>query len=421
MSNRYPVGYIRRSTADNANPGDVSKEAQEAAVHDLAAHDGHNGELRIFTDWGRSADEAQEAHRAAFLSMLAAIERGEVSAVYAYALDRLYRSMRTFVRLTDAAKAHGVRIVTAREGVLGGDGSPMARAFAEITAVFSSLELNTIKARNRGAAAARAARGDAMGQPPYGSRIVRDATGAALKPIRWEDDPSRPLVPVLEAYSRAGSVLGACKLLNAAGVPNARGGDLWQPTSLALILDRAGVLPPRGRRRVYSRGSVLAGLVRCHCGRTMTPDLARGGLYCAKGKWQGKAIHGPSWAGGAYVLAAVRAEADRLHIPFDAVELGQEDDAARESLAERKRRLSLAYAAGALDDATFRTELAAIEATVQRIVAAAEIVKLPAIDWTWPTAKLNATLRAMFETVVMDEQMRVAEIVWRGRVREWRA
>ncbi|MFH1474440.1 MAG: recombinase family protein, partial [Chloroflexota bacterium] len=130
---RYPIAYLRRSSADASDPGDVSREAQEAAVRELARRDGHNGELRTLTDWDRSADEAKESKRAGFLAMLAAIERGECEVVYAASLDRLYRSMRTFVRLTDAARAHDVRIVTLREGVLGGDGSPMAQAFAEIT------------------------------------------------------------------------------------------------------------------------------------------------------------------------------------------------------------------------------------------------------------------------------------------------
>ena len=157
---RYPIAYLRRSSADANNPGDVSLEAQGAAIRELAHRDGYDGEVRILTDWDRSADDAKEGRRAGFLAMLAAIDRGEVDVVYAASLDRLYRSMRTFVRLTDAAKVHGTRIVTLREGVLGGDGSPMAQAFAEITAVFSGLELRTTKARAAVAMAVRRERGD---------------------------------------------------------------------------------------------------------------------------------------------------------------------------------------------------------------------------------------------------------------------
>lgn len=431
MNARYPVAYVRRSTADDSNPGDVSREAQEAAVRALAARDGHNGELRLFVDWGRSADEEKEAKRAAFLAMLAAIERGEVSTVYAYALDRLYRSMRTFVRLTDAARARDVRIVTQREGVLGGDGSPMARAFAEITAVFASLELNTIKARNQGAAKARRSRGDAMGQPPYGKRIVRDADGRAIKPIRWEDDPERPLAPILKAYSQCGNVLATAKALSAAGVPTPKGkvkpdgSPRWETTSLTLILERAGVLPPRHHRRLYAKSAYLAGLIRCHChnGKVMTPDHehVRTGTsyYCHDGKLDGVAIHGHNWVREAAILPAIRAEADRLRIPFDAVALGQENETKRESLAERKRRVALAFADGALDEPTYREQLAAIESTVERLEAAAEIVEGVRLDWSAPVPVVNAALRAIFEYVQLAPDMTITEIRW--RVPEWRS
>jgi len=124
---RYPIAYLRRSSADSTDPGDISREAQETAVRELARRDGHNGELRIPADWGRSADDTKEGRRTGYLSMLAAIDRGECDVVYAASLDRLYRSMRTFVRLTDAAKANGTRIVTLPEGVLGGDGADGAR------------------------------------------------------------------------------------------------------------------------------------------------------------------------------------------------------------------------------------------------------------------------------------------------------
>lgn len=97
---RYPAGYIRRSSADATDTGDASREAQEQAIRELARRDGHNGDLRILVDWDRSADPDKESRRAGFLALLSAIEGGELSAVYAASLDRLYRSLRTFTRLT---------------------------------------------------------------------------------------------------------------------------------------------------------------------------------------------------------------------------------------------------------------------------------------------------------------------------------
>ncbi len=44
-------------------PGDVSREAQEAAVRELAHRDGYNGETRMLTDWDKSADPDKESRR----------------------------------------------------------------------------------------------------------------------------------------------------------------------------------------------------------------------------------------------------------------------------------------------------------------------------------------------------------------------
>ena len=268
---RYPIAYLRRSSADATDPGDVSREAQEAAVRELARRDGYTGDVRTLTDWDRSADEAKEGRRAGFLAMLAAIERGECDVVYAASLDRLYRSMRTFVRLTDAAKAHDVRIVTLREGVLGGDGSPMAQAFAEITAVFSGLELRTTKARAAGTMAVRRGCGDHIGRVGYGYQIARNDAGAIVA----APDPTRPLGPIVDAVRDGGSILAGCKLLRLRGIPAPDGGSMWGSTTLRRIIERAApeLIPaagPTGRRQPTH--AALAQLLVCHCGHVLTPE-----------------------------------------------------------------------------------------------------------------------------------------------------
>lgn len=416
---RGPVAYLRRSSADDANPGDVSRPAQERAVRDLAAADGLElDDSRIFVDWGKSADEAKEAKRAAFLSMLSAIERGEVEVVYAASLDRLYRSMRTFVRLTDAAKAHGVRIVTAREGVLGGDGSPMARAFAEITAVFSSLELNTIKARNHAALTERKRRGDRFGVAPYGWRVVRDEAGTALKPIRWEQDPDRPLAPLLEAYRRAGTVLGACDILRHDRVPTAHGGrGSWHPSALTLILAREGVLPPAGKRAQVSRSTLLSGLLVCSCGTTLTPDVGKGGYYCRFAKWHqsevhDKAVHGSGWIRETAILPLVREEMAHLDPPA-AYTVAETHEAERAALTERRRRLGIVFTDGLMDDNTYRSELAEVTRALDDLGDASYIVDVPGIDWDAPVADVNEALRAFLARIELDATMGPSAYIWR--------
>jgi hypothetical protein len=63
MMARHPVAYLRRRSADANAPGDVSRQVQEEAVRGVAHKDGHNGDLRMFVDWSKSASEQKTAHR----------------------------------------------------------------------------------------------------------------------------------------------------------------------------------------------------------------------------------------------------------------------------------------------------------------------------------------------------------------------
>jgi len=419
---RYPIAYLRRSSADVNNPGDVSREAQEAAIRELARRDGYNGEVRVLADWDRSADEAKENRRAGFLAMLAAIERGEVSVVYAASLDRLYRSMRTFVRLTDAAKAHDVRIVTLREGVLGGDGSPMAQAFAEITAVFSGLELRTTKARAAAALAVRRKRGDHIGRVGYGYRLARNDAGAIVA----VPDPDHPLEPIIAAVKEGGSILAGCKLLRARGIPAPDGGAVWGSTTLRRIIERAApeLIPaagPTGRRQP-SR-AMFAQLLVCHCGHVLTPEGTRRAYRCTRGNRLGCEVHGRVWVSEAALLPWAMAEAARLRVP-DAVAVEQERQADRERLEARRVRILDMYEAGDIDRDEYQRRMGAVKAAQERLdaqEAATAVLAVPqAIDWqVWAPERVNAVLRALWRRVELDATMRPVRAQW--TVPEWRA
>jgi DNA invertase Pin-like site-specific DNA recombinase len=423
LMDRYPVAYIRRSSADADNPGDVSREAQESAVRELAHRDGHNGNLRVYDDWNRSADEAKEAKRGAFNQMLADIEAGRVSVVYAYALDRLYRSMRTFVRLTDAAKANDVRVVTLREGVLGGDGSPMAQAFAQITAVFSQLELNTAKARAKGALDARRQRGDALGQAPYGYRHAK-VDGRLIR----VPDPSQPVEPVLAAYRKAGSVLGACRLLEEAAIPAPRGGKRWATSLVTRIIEQHApdLLPRRsltGQRTPTK--AILAQLLRCpFCPADrptmLTPNATRGQYYCRHGA-RDRSVHPRYALTERDVLPWVMAEADRFNPPFDAASMSTEAEARRETLQAKRERWIEQYAEGLIDRAERDRRLAVIDRELGDLDTRTDaLAMLPeAVDWDADPAKLNTFLRSIWHYIDLDKRMRPTRAEW--IIPEWRA
>src|SRR3954463_16212054 len=87
-----PIAYVRRSSRSRNDPGDLSREFQVAEVRRLAGADADRLVVRDH-DWGRSASTDKTERRLAFLGILEEVERGEVSALYAYATDRLARSV----------------------------------------------------------------------------------------------------------------------------------------------------------------------------------------------------------------------------------------------------------------------------------------------------------------------------------------
>ena len=425
----HPAAYLRRSYVDPNSPGDISREAQRETIHRLAHAEGHNGDLVEYDDWGVSADVAKAAKRTAYARLLAGMEAGIVSAVYAFDVDRLYRDPRDLIRLQDAAQRHRVRIVTTSGSLAIGDGDdPGAEGFAFMGAVFGRMELQKAKKRSRAAREARRARGDVFGHPPYGYQRARDDTGR----ISWVPDPSRPLQPVLDAFNEAGSFNGAARLLNARKVPPQRG-EHWAGNIVNKIIrrERPGLVPKgRSQARVAPRGSQrLSRLLHCHCGRTLTPRVnytvtpyGRYGPYISYQCYDGR--HNPDH-GKPYMIAEnaildwVKAEADRLAPDVDAVQMGEQDAAQRDALEGQRERLGWAVTDGLLTREQAQARAAEIDAAIGKLGDRAEVIEVPAIQWDAPPDKVNAILRALWEYVQLGPDMRPTEAVW--RVPEWRA
>ena len=419
----HPAAYIRRSHVDPNSPGDISEAAQTAAVRKLAAADGHNGDLAIYSDWGISADVAKAARRTAYARLLADMEAGRVTAVYAFDVDRLYRDPRDLIRLQDAATRHRVTITTNGGRLAIGDGDdPTAEGFAWIGAVFGRIELLKSKKRNRASMASRRARGDALGKPPYGYRFGRADGGRVI----LEPEPSEPVAPVLDAYREAGTFAGAARLLNARGIP-ARHAPSWAGNVVRRVVLHAMPEVSREIRKPGRRARhtwTLAGLLRCECGTTLTAreTMTRTkygtfgpyiGYQCPDGRYD--AAHPrPYMISEAAILPAIRAEVAR-HILPPAVAMGDAPDlgAERAELVASRERLALAFARGGLPEETYTTEDGAL---AERIAALADreeretIADVPPItaeEWgTWTPADLNAYLRATLRRVRLGADMR---------------
>lgn len=410
--NAKPVAYLRRSFVDVDSPGDISRDLQRAAVQKLAAADGHIAPLTEYDDWGVSADAAKASKRTAYARLLADMEAGRISAVYAFDVDRLYRDPRDLIRLQDAAQRFAVRIVTTGGALAIGDGDdPAAEAFAFIGAVFGRLELQKAKKRARAGLAARRARGDRLGHAPYGYRHERQ--DGRIVVVR---DPSVDLDVIRAAYIEAGSILGACRILEKRGVVAPKGGSRWATSALTRIIEREwpGLLPRVSRSGLRTPTSaLLAQLLRCpFCGRMLTPNMARGQYYCSDGPYH-RDTH-PRYAVREIDVAQwVRAEAERFRLIGEDIERDAANDAERVRLAEKRERVIDSYTDGVIDKDERTRRLAALDAEVAALADDDAIRRLPAVDWGWRPGDINAILREMFDYIELGPDLLPVRAAWR--------
>jgi DNA invertase Pin-like site-specific DNA recombinase len=262
-----PVAYIRRSVVRRGDPGDVSREFQTDKVRALANGDGPTLGV-IADDWGISADRDQTHKRLAFLELMAAVERREVSTIYAFALDRLARSVQWSARLLDACEDAGTIVVTGEGRFDPADDRD--RQMFHFYAMQNEGALRGMKRKAQATADTRRVRGDIVGQRPYGEvRTRRDGVV-----VGRGEDPAL----IVATFREAGSYFAAARLLNERRVPS-QSGRQWYPRTVQRIVNRAdkSTVPLGARRGVRSFGSrPFSGLLRCHCGAVMARPLRTG-------------------------------------------------------------------------------------------------------------------------------------------------
>jgi DNA invertase Pin-like site-specific DNA recombinase len=428
-----PVGYIRESAEDGGQTPEEQRAGQTAAVLALAKADGYKGRPRIFDDWNRSGAGDKIEQRKAYAEMLDAIRAGSVSVIYARSVDRLYRSVKTYSALLDLCRAHGVRIVTQRDGIVGGDGSPMATAFATVGATFAQLESDTAKVRRRYGVATQRRNIAAHAETGCQGCAETRLHGIGRRPYDAELTAA-----VLAAYDEAGSFLGATKLLTARKVPSLLGGRAnpgknggtygWDVKTVSRIVrrERPG-LPKVGRKGAPSRSThALSGLLVCHCGRTLS-SMPRPGKRSTA--WYCRAAHNdaghsrPYVVSEAYILPAVRAELDLIDLAGDRVQAAARDAAAeREELTSARSRLALAYARGGLPTEAYTAEDEAITARLLSLADSSPVEDLGPLDdlWTWDPADANAVLRRVFRSITLGPDLRPLPDGFDWRNRSWR-
>jgi DNA invertase Pin-like site-specific DNA recombinase len=384
---------------------------QEASVNRMAqAFEDATPEL--FVDWGISGARKD---RPEYLRLKDAIAAERISTVYCYSLNRLGRNARELLDFFDLCKGHGTKVASQAEGGLSNDTS-MGTFLLTVLSALAELEREMARERILSAIAAKQERGDAMGQPPIGHRHEWD--GERIVRVRDEDDAT--VLAVLNAYVAADrSAFTAADLLNAAGVASARG-KRWYQSSVGRVVATCVPQLERApeRRAPYRKATMtLSGLLRCHCGHTMTPNATRGQFYCSRGH---SGRHDGRWsATEAMLLPWVAAEAARLIRP-DAVVTGPPDERRAEVEAEVARMLEQ-NRKGWLTDAQADALMEGYQAELAGLASGDVVHELPSaieFDTDAPEA-VNGVLRALWTHVELDAEMRPVRAEW--RVPQWRA
>lgn len=409
-----PVAYIRRSARSRNDPGDNSRGFQTDAIRRRAVELGDAGHLEVLDgDWGKSgagygaSDKTSE--RRDFLRLFDEVERGMVTAIYVYDLDRLARSVEWAERLANACERAGTVIYDRRYRYDPAD----ARDRRDLRREAETNEDYSRKSADKRRATVKRQReaGTRLGVAPYGVM------------------PGESIEPIVAAFRKAGSCYGAARILNADG-SRTRRGALWTSKVIGDVLERAGVEYRRKPKPGVKAAAdwVTFQLLTCHCGNTMTAmDRRSPRVTCYRAR-QDPTHPRPFGISEAKVLPALMAEAARLRVPAR-LEAAADDNGARAALAARREGIGDAYTAGAYgkvgsDEAKARMadRLAEVDAAEDQLDARRAVVALPpTVDWTWPPRKLNSVLRALWQRVELgaDLMPKPDGFVW--HIPEWRA
>jgi hypothetical protein len=299
---------------------------------------------------------------------------------------------------------------------------PMARAFAQIAAVFAELELGRAKERAHRGRAARQARGDDFGHATWGRRHVRNDRGQIVEVA--DPDKADEVARVIATVREAGTILGGVRLLNERRIPSPRQGT-WHPSALTRVVkahapELLGQAKPRGKE---PRPAYLAKLLRCHCGQTLTANAARGQYYCYAGHRKGAEAHGKMSTTEDGILPWVLQHFKEYEQHSELTVRIATAERRLEELTGQRERLGFALVDGLLTREQGRERAAAIDAEISDLsrdltamraaTVRAPVAYIPAGDPDGIEA-MNRQLRAAIRWIQMDEQMQPVAVEWVG-------
>jgi len=218
------IGYVPVSTNEQAENG-VSLAAQAEKIRGYCKLNGWKC-VEAVRDDGYSAKDLRRPGLQQILDEVASKTR-RFSGIVVTKLDRLTRSVRDLVRLTDLADKHQVALVSIQEAV--DTSTPTGQLFRNIVTSLSEWERGIIGERTREALAYKRRNGERIGTVPYGFTLTKD--GTHLMPVPAEE---KVLAQIAKARKRGKSYERIADDLNADRIPT-QGGGWWYPATVRSV------------------------------------------------------------------------------------------------------------------------------------------------------------------------------------------
>lgn len=209
------IGYVRVST----DKQDIGPEVQAAALKAEAARRGWELELRR----EEAASAASLKGRPVLAAALEDLKASRADALAVSKLDRLSRSVSDFARILDDAGRGGWHVLSLDIGV--DTTTPAGRFTANVIASAAQYERELIAARTREAMALIAPE-------------VRDRMRNGGRPVQL---PAVTDARIRHLRAEGLTHAAIAARLTAEGVPTARGGAVWRPSSVGAVLQRLAV------------------------------------------------------------------------------------------------------------------------------------------------------------------------------------
>ena len=160
------IAIYARKSVERENS--ISCETQVEYCRAMIKPDERSEKVMTFIDNGFSGGNTD---REGFQKMMRQIERGQISKLIVYRLDRISRSLSDFVGILEVLKAHNVKFVSSQESF--DTSSPYGEMIVKLLAVFAEFERQSIIERVTQAYAHRSNLGIYMGgRRPYGFTLT---------------------------------------------------------------------------------------------------------------------------------------------------------------------------------------------------------------------------------------------------------